>query len=225
MEPPDDEPTIAADLVRRIRAGDRQAEAVLVERYRRGLSFLLWRRTRDRALSEDLRQETLMLTLEKIRAGDPREPMKLRAFIYTTAINLARGYHRKRARRESAVLAADELPIAREVEPLDRILQKEKVDQVRRMVAALPLERDRQILSRLLFAEEDKEQIRTDLDLKPSRFNLVLCRALKRLRQLYKEKSRAPLPKGPMDKRLKGSQKEVVGQAEEPYPGGAGCNT
>jgi RNA polymerase sigma-70 factor (ECF subfamily) len=47
-----------AELVRRIVSGDPTAEAELVRRFSRAVSFLLRRLARDEALMEDLYQET-----------------------------------------------------------------------------------------------------------------------------------------------------------------------
>ena len=43
----------ATDLVSRIATGDRVAETAMIERYSRGLRFLLRQRTRDFELAED----------------------------------------------------------------------------------------------------------------------------------------------------------------------------
>ena len=60
----------ASDLVRRIQAGEREAEVELVKHYSRGLKFLLRRRTGDRQLADDFLQETWAVALARIR--DPR---------------------------------------------------------------------------------------------------------------------------------------------------------
>src|SRR6185369_11439053 len=70
---------LPGDLVRRIQAGDRQAEGELVEHYGEGLAFLLRRWTRDQDAASDLYQETFRLALEKIRRGEVRDPDRLPA--------------------------------------------------------------------------------------------------------------------------------------------------
>src|SRR5690349_17154162 len=77
-----------ADLVRRIEAGDRDAEAELVARFSHGLLLMLRQLCRNPALADDLHQETLALVLQKVRRGEVREPERLAAFIRSTARNL-----------------------------------------------------------------------------------------------------------------------------------------
>ena len=58
LEPDQREPEIAADLVRRIGAGDHLAEAELVERYQRGVYVLLHLKAGSRETARDLCQDT-----------------------------------------------------------------------------------------------------------------------------------------------------------------------
>jgi len=96
-----DDARSGADLVSRIRAGDRRAEEELVGRYGRGVAIIIRREVRQAAAAADLTQETLRIALEKIRRGDLREPEKLSGFICGLARNLAIGHHRRSSREES----------------------------------------------------------------------------------------------------------------------------
>jgi RNA polymerase sigma-70 factor (ECF subfamily) len=87
-----------AVLAARIQAGDRAAEAELVERFSRGLRLMLRRLAQNAALADDLFQETLALVLEKLRRGEVREPERLAGFIRSTARNLFIADRRKEAR-------------------------------------------------------------------------------------------------------------------------------
>jgi len=78
---PSDATEAITDLVRRIVAGDPGAEAELVRRFSRALSFLLRRLTRDATEAEDLYQETFRLVIEKVRRGELREPERLPGFV------------------------------------------------------------------------------------------------------------------------------------------------
>jgi RNA polymerase sigma-70 factor, ECF subfamily len=178
----------AAGLVQRVRSGDRRAEAEMVERYSRGLAILLRSLAGERALADDLHQETFRLALEKIRAGQLREPGKLNAFLRQVARNLAIAEHRRGSRREGPALAADELPAAPEESPLRRLLQNEAAGLVRRTLDGMRSPRDREVLYRFYIAEEDKERICADLGLSSAHFNLVLHRARERFRQLVSER-------------------------------------
>jgi RNA polymerase sigma-70 factor (ECF subfamily) len=175
------------DLVRRIREGDPAAEAELVARFSEGLSFLLRRWTRDRTIAEDLFQETFRLALEKIRKGEVRDPERLAGFLRSLAKNLSIEHYRRGSRREvreEEIEAAAELT-APETGQLGHLLRQEKAALIRQVLEELGSERDRQVLFRFYIAEEDKEQIRSDLGLTGPEFNLVLFRARRRYRDLY----------------------------------------
>ena len=178
----------AADLVSRIRAGDRQAEAELVERYSRGVKFIIRTKTGDAAVAEDRYQETFRLVLEKIRQGDVREPEKLSGFICSVARNLVIDYFRRTPRQES-LTELDETDLLPHPAPsqLEVLLQKERVAIVRQVISELPTHRDRQVLFRFYIAEEEKEEICAALGLTSLHFNRVLHRARERYKELYEK--------------------------------------
>ncbi len=189
-----EEPAASAggDLVRRIMAGDRGAEAELVERFGEGLVFLLRRWTRDRTTAEDLYQETLRLALEKVRKGELREPDKLAGFLRSLARNLATHHYRRGSTREGRERDLDDsvatVPAGDTTEPLTRLLAAEKAGLVRRLIGELASDRDRQVLFRFYIAEEEKERICADLGLTSPEFNVVLFRARQRYRKLFEER-------------------------------------
>jgi RNA polymerase sigma-70 factor (ECF subfamily) len=177
----------SSDLVRRIQDGDPAAEAELVARFSEGLSFLLRRWTRDRTIAEDLFQETFRLALEKIRKSEVRDPERLAGFLRSLAKNLSIEHYRRGSRREvreEELEAAAELS-APDIGQIGRLLREEKAALIRQVLEELGSERDRQVLFRFYIAEEDKEQIRSDLGLTGPEFNLVLFRARRRYRDLY----------------------------------------
>ena len=180
------------DLVRRILAGDRGAEAELVERFGEGLVFLLRRWTRDRTTAEDLYQETLRLALEKVRKGEVREPDKLAGFLRSLARNLATHHYRRGSTREDRERELDDttaaVPGGDTMEPLTRLLAAEKAGLVRRLIGELAADRDRQVLFRFYIAEEEKERICADLGLTGPELNVVLFRARQRYRKLFEER-------------------------------------
>lgn len=199
-------------LVERIRAGaeraggDRDAETRLVERYARGVRIVLHRHTRGGVrgadLVEDLFQETFRLAVEKLRAGELRDPSKVGAFLAAIAKNLATEHYRKAARRQTevdserveAAYTANEGVVAGSTDesssPLGEVLQNEEAELVRRTIGELNTERDRQILFRFYIAEEDKDAIAADFELDSLQFNRVLYRARQRYKDLYLERAR-----------------------------------
>ena len=176
----------AADLVSRIRTGDRQAEAELVERYGRGVMMIVRRQARNAAVSDDLYQDTFRIALEKVRQGDLRESAKLAAFICSVARNLVIEHFRRTVRQEGLTeIAEAERPHYSAPNQLEALLQQEKAAIVRQVIDELPTDRDRQLLYRYYIAEHDKEQICADLGLTSLHFNRVLHRARERYKELY----------------------------------------
>src|SRR5262245_40960496 len=100
------------DLVSRIRASNRQAEAELVERYSRGVMIIIRREVRDTAFAEDIYQDVFRTVLEKIRKGDVREPERLSGFVCGVARNLIIGYYRRASRQESKAEIAEAISLA-----------------------------------------------------------------------------------------------------------------
>ncbi len=176
-----------ADLVRRIRAGDRKAEDDLVRRYSRGVSFVIHQGVSDTSYAEDIYQESFRLVIEKIRAGEVREPERLSGFVCSLARNLVvEQYRRISRRREDSSDLEQPIPNP-EPNQLDRLLRDEKRELVRKVLAALPSDRDRKVLQRFYLADDDKEEICKELGITSLHFNQVLCRARERYRKLFEE--------------------------------------
>lgn len=95
------EPT-DGDLMARMARGDREALAILADRYKDDLVNYLSRLV-GRDSGEELAQDTLLRVFEA--AVRYREEGKFQAFLYRIATNLARS-HERRARRDRAVVAA-----------------------------------------------------------------------------------------------------------------------
>lgn len=172
------------ELVGRIRAGDRQAEEALVERFSRGLFLMLRRLARDPSVAEDVHQETFRVVLEKARAGRIREPEKLSAFLRGTARNLllAEGRQGARLRTEDGATAP---AVAGEAPQLRKLLRQEEARLVRKLLGEMRFERDRQILVDFYLSERTKEEICAELGVAPGGFKKVLFRARERLRELW----------------------------------------
>ena len=190
MTPAEQEHAVPAEpaaLVRRILSGEPAAEREMVERYSRGVRFLLLQLTRDPSRADDLHQETFRLALEKVRGGELREPDKLSAFVSSLARNLFLAEVRRHARHPvvSGELEREEVEVRDGAPgPLTRLLDREDAALVRRLLAELEPPRDRELLFRFFIAEHTKEAICADLGLSGLHFNRVLHRARQRLKGL-----------------------------------------
>lgn len=179
----------AVDLALRIRQGDRSAEAALADRYGPKIEFVLRRHVREPSLAADLRQEALMIIIQRLRNDGLAEPHKLAAFLYQTAINLAKGEARTFYRRNTHpdFEAVDRAATA---EPLlaDRLERRQLAEIVRTLLGELKQDRDRDILRRFYLDEEAKESICASLQLSAAHFDRVLYRARQRFREILEQR-------------------------------------
>lgn len=179
----------ATELVRRIAAGDEQAEVELVERCGGTLRFLARRFTRDEADAEDLYQETLILALEKIRRREVREPERLGGFLRALAKNLSiQRYRRRRYDVEQPAAELPDAPDERQPNPLGGLLHRERIRVTRRVLDELPTPRDRDVLFRYYIAQDSSARICADLGIDGDHFYRVLHRARQRYRRLWEER-------------------------------------
>ncbi len=177
-----------ADLVERIRAGDRQAEGELFRRYKRGVSTILQKWGVSDDIIDDLFQETIIIVLQKIKQGDVRDPDRLSGFVCGVARNRGIKHFEKESRMCPMTAAHLNTPLPPcQHEELSR---KEDAQMVRRVMSELKVDRDRQILFRLYLLEEDKEKICNDLALSSLHFNRVLHRAHQRFKEMYESAKR-----------------------------------
>lgn len=177
--------TLAQHVAHRVHRGDVAAEARFVRHYSPMVRSLLSRLCDDPALAEDLHQETFQVVLVRLRRRRLADPARLPAFLRRTARNLWIAECRKAGRRQTYT-GFDGLDrvTAPEQCPLGRALQRDAARRVRRLLADLRFDRDRQLLHRVYLAEDDRATICRDLGLSPRHFNRVLHRARGRLRDL-----------------------------------------
>jgi RNA polymerase sigma-70 factor (ECF subfamily) len=187
VETPDHalEAQISAELVKRIAEGDRRAEEELVRRYQRGLIYLVRRRTRDPQLALDIAQDTFRIAIEKLRQSPIDQVERLGAYLRGTALNLASADVRKNVRRATTA-DSDAVDAAADhtAGPFDNVSKEQVQLIVRRLLAELPVQRDREVLIRTYLEDEDKSSICESLGIDSAHYNRVLFRAKQRLREL-----------------------------------------
>lgn len=179
------EAQVSADLVRRIGRGDRSAEHEMIERYGRGLLYLLKRRTADAELAKDLRQEAYVVAIEKLRTSSIDDPERLGAYLRGIAVNLVIAEQRKTKRRATSPdLAAIDAASDNRPGPGDSLSRAQLAAVVRTLLDELPVERDREVLVRLYLMDQDRERVCDALGIDASHFNRVLFRAKQRFKAL-----------------------------------------
>lgn len=181
----------AISLARRVLEGDVRAEGEMIERYSRGLRFLLRRRTRDSEQAEDLLQETWLVALNKIRTKGLEDPARLAGYLAGIARNLAIGEVRKAARQKTSANSelVDRIPDDSD-NPYRKVSRAEICNHVRDLINGLSTERDREILNRFYVYEEDKPKICEQLGVDSTHFNRVLFRARQRLKSAIEASDR-----------------------------------
>lgn len=177
----------AAELVARIRRGDRAAEAKFAARYERGLLILLKRVTGNVDLALDLRQDVLRIALERLRTRGIDEPERLAGWLAGTARKLALGEVRKQVRRQTYIgLPEDGEHVAGDAdEQLQVIERDEQVALVRQLIAEMSNPRDRELLFRYYVGDEEKAALCERFELTPEHLHRVLFRARQRFKTLY----------------------------------------
>lgn len=92
------------DLALGVQRGDKADLAMLVERHHSPLLGYLYRMTGgDRALAEDLVQETFVRVIKSI--GQYRHPRPFKAWLYAIATNIARDHYKRADVRRTTALA------------------------------------------------------------------------------------------------------------------------
>ena len=181
----------AISLANRVLDGDARAGGEMIERYSRGLRFLLRRRTRDSEQAEDLLQETWLVALNKIRTKGLEDPARLAGYLAGIARNLAIGEVRKAARQKTSANSelVDRIPDDSD-NPYRKVSRAEVCNHVRDLINGLSTERDREILNRFYVYEEDKPKICEQLGVDSTHFNRVLFRARQRLKSAIEASDR-----------------------------------
>lgn len=183
------QPASARELADRIRSGDTSAEHELYLRYARGLRFLVRQRGHDDQLAQDIVQDCFRIALQQLRGGRLENPDALAGFLRGIALNLLSEY--RRAGRHGSQSEFDEgasdLPVDESTGPLEVTTRSERRTLIRRLIAELPVERDRQLLWRYYVLDQDKPAVCAALNLTPDHFDRVLHRAKNRFRALAAE--------------------------------------
>ena len=128
----------SADLVTRVCAGDAEAFRLIFERYSRPVVSFIFDMVNDRALAEELTQETFVRAFRAIHTM--RRETKLSTWLFGIARNVARESLRARTRAIRHVDLADRSVMDLSDEkaaPVEGVLSKELNDVIRRSLAAL----------------------------------------------------------------------------------------
>jgi RNA polymerase sigma-70 factor (ECF subfamily) len=157
--------------------GAREAEGELYRRLAPRIRLYGLRHLRDEQAAADLAHEALLLTIERLRAGEVREPEKLASFVLGVCRMMVRDGVRRTGRKErlldeyARMLPTAEVPYATGLERdrLEKCLQR-------------LTERERSLLVMTFYVERTTEEIMRDFGLSAANVRVIRHRALGRLR-------------------------------------------
>jgi len=170
-----------AGLAERILAGDRAAEAELVDFFGPRVFAILCARTQDREASRDLLHDALIGILRALRRGELRDSEKLPAFVASVARNIAHTHLRGRVRsRLSQPIEEDDLACPGHGDAFEAA---ERQTLVRRALAQLDTT-DREILMRILVAGQKLTAIAQSMGMNQEAVRQRKSRALKKVTKI-----------------------------------------
>ena len=171
-------------LARRVAAAgaspDAQAEGELYRRLARRARLYGLRHLRDEQAAADLAQQVLLTTLERLRAGEVREPDRIASFVLgmcrMTVLEMRRGTRRREALLENWIPASAgmtyEAPEPLMLDP----------DRLAGCLEALP-ERERSVVVMSFFADKQADEVGAELGISGGNVRVIRHRALGRLRE------------------------------------------
>lgn len=164
-----------------------------LERIRPGVLAILQASVRNRVQAEDLCNEAIRITLERLNRQPLDDPDKLDAYVAQTARNLVTAERRKAARQRT--VTGEQVALDGHVDDRADVVidaqQRSRAQAVRAVLAELATPRDRLLLVRYYLDDEDRETICRDLDLTTEHFNRVIFRARERFRALLERRFKA----------------------------------
>lgn len=177
-----DQPLDDAALAQAIAAAaprvDTAAEAELYRRLAPRVRHYGLRHLRDAHAAEDLMQQVLLMTLERLRAGRLRQPEKLASFVLGMSRMVVLEARRGTARREGLLRTYGDVPEAVDP-PEQRDLDEAKLSSC---LESLP-ERERSVLVMGFFADKPADTVARELGLTLVNARVIRHRALLKLRE------------------------------------------
>ncbi len=180
------------ELAQGIQRGRRDDLAVLVERHHSPLLGFLYRMTGgDRALAEDLVQETFVRILRGIHQYAYPRPFK--PWLYQIATNLARDHYKRADTRRTDSLTEDTQSqhSADETLPEDALLLNNEAQQVASAIRLLP-EHQREVIVLRYYQELSLAEIAAALSIPVGTVKSRLSIGLNRLRAYCLEQEHEP---------------------------------
>jgi len=176
------------DYVRRLTEGDPSTEREFADYFGELLRLKLTRRLRVRQDVEDVRQDTLLRVLQRLRQrGGLETPEGFGAFVNAVCVNVLREKFRERAKHETGDTAVD--PVNHRADLESWMLSREREQIVRDVLEELP-EKDRRLLRAVFLDEREKLEVCREFGVDRDYLRVLLHRAKERFRKKMLETGR-----------------------------------
>jgi RNA polymerase sigma-70 factor, ECF subfamily len=172
--------------VQRLRDGDPRTVQHFVTYFGEFLQIKLRARMMASEVIDDLRQETFVRVLKKLREeGAIRQPESLGAYVNSICNNVLKEFFRSSSR--SQPLEDDHLEIPDKLIDLEGMLvSKQSKEHVRSILKDLP-DRDRYFLQAIFLEEKEKDEVCREYGVDREYLRVILHRAKERFKVLYKK--------------------------------------
>ncbi len=176
----------AEDLIARVRAGDDEAFRLIFERYARPVLSFIYDLVGERALAEELVQETFVRGYKNL--SGLRDETKLSTWLFGIARNVARESLRTQRRKRSQLELDDPLVAElhdRGLPPDDRLINKEMNRAIREALGTLD-EDKRLVFALKVFQQQSYEEIALITGFSMAKLKTDLHRARAEMRKLLR---------------------------------------
>jgi len=181
------------EYVERLREGDPSTEQHFVAYFDQLIRIKLRSKFLPLEIVEELRQDTYIRALIRIRKGELREPERLGAFVNSICNNTLKEFYRKNTRfkpLEESHLEKPDPGISQE----GLMISAQTRVRVREVLEQLP-QRDRDLLRSFFLDDKEKDEVCREFGVDRDYFRVLLHRAKDKFRVLY-EKDRDSMSGG-----------------------------
>lgn len=149
--------------------------------FRPRLVRFLLTRISDHARVEDIAQDAMLVTIEKLRAGKIDNTNQLEAYVKKTAHYISIAWLRKKGNQ---VELRDDIDTecGPDVDPCVELMRRQLWGTVCHQISVLPVDRDRELMTRYYVRGQTKTEICGELALKALAFDRIANRARDRLK-------------------------------------------
>ncbi len=171
------------DLIARAKLGDKEAFALLYQRYLTPLYRFVYRRTKSKVEAEDIVQETFVRAFLALPKYEPKTQDYL-PFLYTVARNLLINQNRRPKNFSLDDLSTE--PVAEHQDPIKLAQKKELTKQISRALEKLS-DTEKTAIELRFLSELEYFEIAKILNKEESAIRKSVSRGMLRLRQILKD--------------------------------------